>query len=131
MVEFIASGFNLREATGAVLLNVSRTFDRVWHKGLLIKMLEAGFPISQVKLVRFFLTLRKFRVKMEEVCSTYREMKSGVSQEAALSPFLYNIYTSYIPRAAVWHYTQTTPRYWPNPGTPGYSHEDSKANWRH
>lgn len=45
MVEFIASGFNHKEATGAVLLDVSTAFDRVWHKGLLIKILDAGFPI--------------------------------------------------------------------------------------
>jgi len=78
MVEFIISGFNHKKATGAVLLDVSKAFDRVWHKGLLIKMVDAGFPISQVKIVRSVLTARKFRVKTEGVCSTYREMKAGV-----------------------------------------------------
>jgi len=85
MVEFIASGFNHKEATG-VLLDVSKAFARVWHKGLLIKMLDAGFPINQVKLVRSFLTARKFRVKTEGVCSTYREIEAGVPQGAFLSP---------------------------------------------
>jgi len=100
MVEFITSGFNNKVATGAVLLDVSKAFDRVWHKGLLIKMLDAGFPTSQVKLVKSFLNARRFRVKTEGVFSTYREMAAGVPQGAVLSPFLYNIYNSDIPRAA-------------------------------
>jgi len=50
-----------------------------------------------------FLTARKFRVKTEGVCSTYREMEAGVTQGTVLSPFLYNIYTSDIPRAAGWN----------------------------
>jgi len=60
--------------------------NRVWHKGLLIKMLDAGFSISQVKLMRSFLTERK-----GEWTGLNREM------EAILSPFLYNIYISDIP----------------------------------
>jgi len=49
-------------------------------------------------------------------------MEAEVPQGAVLSPFLYNIYTSDIPQQdGTWRYTQTTPRYWPNPGTSGYS----------
>jgi len=43
MTEYITEGFNRKEATGAVLLDVSKAFDRVWDRGLLIKMLDVGF----------------------------------------------------------------------------------------
>jgi len=43
MTEYITEGFNRNEATGAVLLDVSKAFNRVWHRGILIKMLDAGF----------------------------------------------------------------------------------------
>jgi len=52
MTEYITEGFNRKEATGAVLIDVSKAFDRVWHRGLPIKMLNAGFSVGLVKLNR-------------------------------------------------------------------------------
>jgi len=34
MTEYITEGFNGKEATGAVPLHVSNSFDRIWHRGL-------------------------------------------------------------------------------------------------
>jgi len=69
MTEYITEKCNKREQeTGAVLLDVSNAFDRIWHKGLLIKMLDAGFS----KLIRYFLSL-----------------ETGVPQGAVLSPFYF------------------------------------------
>jgi len=55
MTEYTTEGFNRKEATGAVLLDISKAFDRVWHRGLPIKMLDAGL----VKLIRSFLSARE------------------------------------------------------------------------
>jgi len=98
MTEYITEGFNRKEATEAVLLDVSKAFDRVWHRGLLIKMLDAGFSVGLVKLTRSFLSVRRFQVKTDSIYSSYREMEAGVPQGAVLSPFLYNIYVSDPPR---------------------------------
>jgi len=78
MTEYITEGFNKKEATGAVLLDVSKAFDKVWHGGLLIKMLDAGFSVGLVKLIRSFLSARRFRVKIDSVYSSYREIEAGV-----------------------------------------------------
>jgi len=34
MTEYITEGFNRKEATGVGLLDVSKAFDKVWHRGL-------------------------------------------------------------------------------------------------
>lgn len=61
-------------------------------------------------------------------------MEARVLLEAVLSPFLYNSYTSDIPRAAgwmsLWYCTQMIPRYWPNSGKLDCLHEDFKAKGR-
>ncbi|GJQ66886.1 hypothetical protein Trydic_g10287 [Trypoxylus dichotomus] len=36
LVERIKEGFNRRECTGAVILDVAKAFDKVWHQGLLL-----------------------------------------------------------------------------------------------
>ncbi|GJQ87474.1 hypothetical protein Trydic_g23136 [Trypoxylus dichotomus] len=38
IVEQIKEGFNLREYTRVVFLDVAKAFDKVWHQGLLLKM---------------------------------------------------------------------------------------------
>ncbi|GJQ79294.1 hypothetical protein Trydic_g16162 [Trypoxylus dichotomus] len=52
LVEHIKEGFNRRECTGAVFLDVAKAFDKVWHQGLLLKMHRAGISKAMVKLVQ-------------------------------------------------------------------------------
>jgi len=73
MTEYITEKFNRKEATGAVLL--PKAFDKVWHRGLLINMLNAGFSVGLVKLIRSFLSARRFRVKIDSVYPSYRKME--------------------------------------------------------
>uniref|UniRef100_V5GNF3 Putative RNA-directed DNA polymerase from transposon X-element n=1 Tax=Anoplophora glabripennis TaxID=217634 RepID=V5GNF3_ANOGL len=98
LVEHLSAGFNNRESTAAVFLDVAKAFDRVWHDGLLAKMLDFGYPVGLVKLVESFLRGRKLRAKVEGALSTYRDVEAGVPQGAVLSPHLFNIYTSDMPR---------------------------------
>jgi len=98
MTEYITEEFNRKEATGAVLLDVSKAFDRVWRRRLLIKMLDAGFSVGLVKLIISILPARRFLVKIDSVHSSYREMEAEVPQGAVPSSFLYNIYVSNPPR---------------------------------
>ncbi|GJQ78613.1 hypothetical protein Trydic_g11721 [Trypoxylus dichotomus] len=67
IVEQIKEGFNLREYTGAVLLDVAEAFDKVWHQGLLLKMYWAGIPKAMVRVVDSYLRKRAFKVKLEGI----------------------------------------------------------------
>ncbi|GJQ71904.1 hypothetical protein Trydic_g3013 [Trypoxylus dichotomus] len=100
LVEDIKEGFNRRECTGAVFLDVAKAFDKVWHQGLLLKMHRAGISKAMVKLVHSFLRKRTFQVKLEGRRSTTRTAAAGVPQASAISPLLFNIYTSDIPATA-------------------------------
>ncbi|GJQ65424.1 hypothetical protein Trydic_g7532 [Trypoxylus dichotomus] len=54
IVEQIKEGFNRREYTGAVFLDVAKTLDKIWHQGLLLKMHRAGISRAMVRLIHSF-----------------------------------------------------------------------------
>lgn len=40
---------NRKQVIEAVFLDVAKAFDKVWHKGLLYKLLAASFPLTMVQ----------------------------------------------------------------------------------
>lgn len=98
IVERTLEEFNKGEKTGAVMLDVSKAFDRVWHKSLLYKLNQFKMPITTIKLLNSYLTKRTFEVKINNETSSKRITKAGVLQGSVLAPLLYNIYTSDLPR---------------------------------
>jgi len=96
-ISYAKAGLTNKESTGMVTLDVEKAFDRVYHNGLIAKMIGAKFPTYTIKMVHAFLSKRRFTVSINGASSNDRDIKSGVPQGAVLSPFLYNIYTSDIP----------------------------------
>mgnify|MGYP006314208429 FL=1 len=90
----------LREkaSTGIIMLDVEKAFDRVWHEGLLSKMIDLNFPGYIIKMVKRFIKDRKFYVEIFGKKSKIHGIPFGVPQGAVLSPTLYNIYTFDIPK---------------------------------
>lgn len=82
-----------KKSTGMIFLDVEKAFDRVWHNGLLYKMLQLRFPLPLIKTVRSFLSERTFSVFIKGQFSDIKLIKYGVPQGAVLSPTLYNIFT--------------------------------------
>ena len=97
VVEHIVNGFNNKKFTALLSLDVSKAFDRVWHDGLLYKMISLDFPKPLVKLLSSYLSDRSFRVKLNGHLSTERPLDAGVPQGSLLSPLLFNIYCSDLP----------------------------------
>ena len=87
-----------KKSTGMIFLDVEKAFDRVWHNGLLYKMIKLKFPLTLIKTVRSFLSERTFSVFIKGQFSETKEIKYGVPQGAVLSPTLYNIFTHDIVR---------------------------------
>ncbi|GFW99311.1 RNA-directed DNA polymerase from mobile element jockey [Trichonephila clavipes] len=44
VTELIHSGFAKHEATGILFLDIAKAFDKIWHDGLLIKLIRHDFP---------------------------------------------------------------------------------------
>uniref|UniRef100_A0A2S2NJB5 Putative RNA-directed DNA polymerase n=1 Tax=Schizaphis graminum TaxID=13262 RepID=A0A2S2NJB5_SCHGA len=88
---------NDKKFTPAIFLDVEKAFDKVWHEGLLHKLIKIGTPIHLVKLIKSFLSNRYFNVRVENSVSSNRPINAGVPQGSCLSPYLYLIYTNDIP----------------------------------
>ena len=97
ITEYITKGFSSKLITGACFLDIERAFDKLWHTGLIIKMIRLGFPTKIVKLVDSYITNRTFKVKIGNTTSLPKEIMAGVPQGSVLGPILYSIYISDIP----------------------------------
>jgi hypothetical protein len=60
----------------------------VWHTGLLYK-LRLSFALNYFNLLKFYLTNRQFRVKVENEYSDLLPNHAGVPQGSVLGPLLY------------------------------------------
>jgi hypothetical protein len=83
---------NLKEHTLAVFLDIERAFDRVWHDGLVQKLIKIPINPNFIQLIDSFLSNRTCSVKIQNIKSRPIALQAGVPQGSILSPFLYIVY---------------------------------------
>ena len=77
----------------AIYLDISRYFDKIWHKGLLHKCQhEFGLTGNVLKWLTSYLSDRKQRVKIGESYSTVLKTNAGCPQGSVLGPLLALLY---------------------------------------
>ena len=86
--EAVDSGKEVR----VVFCDISKAFDRVWHRGLLHKLKSLGCPESLLKWFSSYLLGRRQRVVINGQASKWAYVQAGVPQGSILGPLLFLIY---------------------------------------
>ena len=76
-----------------VFLDVSKAFDKVWHKGLLFKLCQLGIVGTLYDWIEHFLTSRSQKVVINGISSFLRYLQT---QGSILGPLLFLIYINVI-----------------------------------
>ena len=75
-----------------VFLDISKAFDKVWHKGLIYKLKQNGVSGNLLDTITDFLNSRKQRVALNGQFSSWTSIEAGVPQGSILGPLLFLIY---------------------------------------
>lgn len=97
ITDSIIDGFNRNQVTGVVFLDISQAFDKVWHEGLIHKLMQYNFPPYLIHIIKSYLTNRTFEVHLQGAISSVRSIEAGVPQGSVLGPTLFNIYINDMP----------------------------------
>lgn len=98
VTEFISEGFSEGMKTGAIFLDCSRAFDRLWVSGLIFKLIRLKIPSALIQLIHSYLRSRSFRVRINtSTLSNSTPIQAGVPQGSKLGPILFNLFVNDIP----------------------------------
>ena len=83
---------NLWWRSWSLILDMSKAFDKVWHKDLIFKLNWNTISGNLLSTLTDFLKLRKQRVLLNGQLSSWSKIETGVPQGSILGPLLFLIY---------------------------------------
>ena len=84
LVHQISAAGDSGQSVLACFFDLSKAFDRVWHKGLLAKLLHYGVRDRALTWAEAYLTGRRQRVKVLDTTSSWLPIPAGVPQGSVL-----------------------------------------------
>lgn len=98
VADMVIDGFNLKKHTGMVTLDLEKSFDCVWHDGLIFKMIKIGFPTYLIFIVMSYLKNRFFQVFVNQAYSSRKYVAAGVPQGSLMGPVMFILYLYDMPK---------------------------------
>ena len=80
------------DETRALLLDISKAFNKVWHDGVIYKLKCNGISGSLLSCFEIYLKNRYQRVILNGTISNWRNIHAGVPQDSALGPLHFLVY---------------------------------------
>ena len=80
-----------------IFFDIQSAFDKIWHNGLIFKLVKLKLPYYIIVWLQNFLSNRKFRIRVGDYKTNLTDIECGVPQGAVLSPLLFSIYINDIP----------------------------------
>jgi hypothetical protein len=90
LVDTINKALEDKNYCPAVFLDVSQAFNKVWHRGLLLKI-QQTFPPKYFRILQSYLHCRYLTITYDETSSPI-PMLLGVPQGSILGPLLYTLH---------------------------------------
>lgn len=97
LYETIAIAKANNKKVNIVLRDISKAFDKVWHNGLLYKLLNSEIPPFITRIIASYLKDRTSQIRIGRHTGSKFPNKTGVPQGGCLSPILFNFYTHDLP----------------------------------
>jgi len=88
----ISAALDERKEVRAVFCDISKAFDRVWHKGLIEKLKSCGIKGNLLDWFNSFLSGRSQRVVINGHKSDIKSVTAGVPQGSVLGPLMFLVY---------------------------------------
>ena len=80
------------EEVRIIFCDISKAFDRVWHKGLLLKLEAAGISGNLLSWFASYLDNRRQRVVLPGANSRWNSIHAGVPQGSVPGPLLFLLF---------------------------------------
>ena len=95
MAQLAMQNLNRGRKLAAVFFDIEKAFDKVWHGGLLHRLIVSNCPVLLVRWISSYLQNRKIKVKIGNNISGTISANYGVPQGSPISPLLFIIFFSH------------------------------------